>query len=61
MKLPADPRFPTVVRDVVYGFGPAERQPLLDRYVDGEDVSAEELRRWITATCTANSSPPSAI
>jgi hypothetical protein len=43
MKLIADPRFPTIVRDIVFEFGPPERQPLLDRYIDGGDVTPEEL------------------
>jgi hypothetical protein len=42
MKLIADPRFPVIVRDIVFEFGPAERQPLLDRYVGGSDITPEE-------------------
>jgi hypothetical protein len=43
MRLIRDPRFATVVRDIVFEFGPPERQPLLDRYVDGGDVTPGEL------------------
>jgi hypothetical protein len=42
MQLIADPRFPEVVRDIVFEFdGP---QALLDLYVRGGDVSSDELR-----------------
>jgi hypothetical protein len=42
MMLIADPRFPDIVRDIVFEFdGP---QDLLDRYVEGDDVTAAELR-----------------
>jgi hypothetical protein len=44
MTLIADPRFPDVVRDVVFEFGTPQQQVLLDRYVAGDDVSSEELR-----------------
>jgi hypothetical protein len=42
MELISDPRFPDIVRDVVFEFdGP---QDLLDLYTDGADVTSEELR-----------------
>jgi hypothetical protein len=43
MMLIADPRFPVVVRDVVFEFGPRENQALLDRFVDGGDFTPAEL------------------
>jgi hypothetical protein len=47
MKLIADRRFPDVVRDIVFEFdGP---QDLLDRYVDGDDVTSAELRAASTS------------
>lgn len=45
MTLIEDPRFPDIVRDVVFEFGTPQHQVLLDRYVDGDDVSPDELRR----------------
>jgi hypothetical protein len=45
MKLIEDPRFPDVVRDVVFEFGTPQHQAMLDRYVGGGDVSPDELRR----------------
>jgi hypothetical protein len=45
MKLIEDPRFPNVVRDIVFEFGTSQHQVLLDRYVDGGDVTPGELRR----------------
>ena len=69
MKLIADPRFPDIVRDVVFEFGTPQQQVLLDRYVSGDDVSSEELRAsadgislhsfWSTALFIVISSPPS--
>jgi hypothetical protein len=44
MKLIEDPRFPDVVRDIVFEFGTSQHQALLDRYVDGGDVTPNELR-----------------
>jgi hypothetical protein len=42
MQLIADPRFPQIVRDIVFEFdGP---QDLLDLYLDGYSVTLEELR-----------------
>ena len=38
-----DPRFPDLVDDVVVEFANSRLQPVLDRYVDGEDVPTDEL------------------
>ena len=40
----ADPRFPDIVRDVVFEFGTPQQQVLLDRYVSGDDVTPDQLR-----------------
>ena len=44
MKLIADPRFPDIVRDIVFEFGTRQDQVLLDRYVEGDEVTSEELK-----------------
>jgi hypothetical protein len=38
------PRFPDLVNDIVVEFGTAAQQPLIDRFVGGEEVPAEALR-----------------
>lgn len=46
-----DPAFRTAVQDIVVEFGNARYQPVADRYVAGEDVAREELRRiWEDTT-----------
>src|SRR5207247_1997711 len=47
----SDARFPAKVNDIVVEFGNAFYQPLVDRYVHGEDVPLAELRQvWRTTT-----------
>lgn len=46
-----DPRFPTLVNDIVVEFGNARYQDLMDRFVRGEDVPYESLQRvWQDTT-----------
>lgn len=46
-----DPRFPAAVRDIVVEFGSARYQDVMDRFVNGEDVPHETLRRaWMDTT-----------
>jgi hypothetical protein len=51
MALIRDARFASVVNDIVVEFGNARYQGLMDRFVRGEDVKPEELRRvWQDTT-----------
>jgi hypothetical protein len=51
MKLIRDQRFASVVNDIVVEFGNARYQDLMDRFVRGEDVKPEDLRRvWQDTT-----------
>ena len=46
-----DPRFPSVVNDIVVEFGTARYQALMDAYVRGADVPRAELRKaWQDTT-----------
>jgi hypothetical protein len=43
-----DPRFPVAVDDIVVEFAAAQHQDIIDRYLNGDDVLYEELRRvWV--------------
>jgi hypothetical protein len=45
------PRFPQMVNDIVVEFGNARYQPVVDRYVGGDDVAFAELRAvWENTT-----------
>ncbi len=51
LSLLRDPRFSAVVNDIVVEFGSARYQALMDRFVSGDDVPAEALRRvWQDTT-----------
>jgi hypothetical protein len=51
LSLIRDPRFPTVVNDIVVEFGNALHQDVADRFVRGEDVPYETLRKiWLDTT-----------
>ena len=51
LSLIRDPRFPTVVNDIVVEFGSALHQDVADRFVRGEDVPYEALRKiWLDTT-----------
>jgi hypothetical protein len=39
-----DPRFPSLVNDIVVEFGSASHQAVMDRFVRGEQVPEQELR-----------------
>jgi hypothetical protein len=46
-----DPRFSAAVNDIVVEFGNAHYQPVIDRFVQGEQVAYEELRKvWQDTT-----------
>ena len=46
-----DPRFAAAVNDIVVEFGNAHYQPVIDRFVQGEPVAYEELRKvWQDTT-----------
>jgi hypothetical protein len=60
MALIRDARFASVVNDIVVEFGNARYQGLMDRFVRGEDVKPEELRRvWQDTTQVEYELPPS--
>jgi hypothetical protein len=45
-----DPRFPAVVDDIVVEFGAAQHQDIINRYVTGDEIPYDELRRvWVDA------------
>jgi hypothetical protein len=51
LKLVRDPRFPTVVNDILVEMGSARYQAVMDRYIHGETVPRQELRRaWEDTT-----------
>jgi hypothetical protein len=51
LELLRDPRFAMTVRDVLVEFGNARYQDVIDRFVDGQDVSTESLRHvWQDTT-----------
>ncbi len=51
ISLVRDPRFSAVVNDIVVEFGSARYQDVMDRFVRGEDVPYDELRRvWQDTT-----------
>jgi hypothetical protein len=51
LSLIRDARFPTVVNDIVVEFGNALHQDVADRFVRGDDVSYEALRKiWLDTT-----------
>jgi hypothetical protein len=51
LSLIRDPRFATAVNDIVVEFGSARYQEVIDRFVRGEDIPYESLRRvWQDTT-----------
>lgn len=51
IRLVQDPSFQERVQDIVVEFASRNSQPLIDRYISGEDVPTEELRRiWRDTT-----------
>lgn len=51
LKLLRDPRFPSVVNDIIIEVGTARYQSVMDRYIRGETVPYQELRRaWEDTT-----------
>jgi hypothetical protein len=52
-KIVEDPRFAADVQNVVVEFGDASEQRTIDRYVNGDDVSFDQLRRIWTDTAGA--------
>jgi hypothetical protein len=59
IRLVRDPAFQNTVQDIVIEFASRNNQPLLDRYVGGEDVPMEEVRRiWRDTTKVASWESP---
>lgn len=54
LKLLADPRFPRKVQDIVVEFGNSRYQDVIDRYVRGDEVARDELRKVWQDTAQAN-------
>ncbi len=53
MSLIRDPRFAATVNDIVVEFGAAQNQSMLDRFLNGEDVSDSDLKKvWQDTTQT---------
>jgi hypothetical protein len=51
IRLVRDPAFQEIVQDIVVEFASRNNQPLIDRYIAGEDVPIEDLRRvWRDTT-----------
>jgi GNAT superfamily N-acetyltransferase len=54
-----DPRFPMVVNDIVFEGGNARFQPLIDGYVNGENVPYDELQHvWNDGVVSSIFTPP---
>jgi hypothetical protein len=51
LKLIRDPRFPTIVNDILVESGTARYQEVMDRFIRGENVARQDLRRaWEDTT-----------
>ncbi len=46
----ADPHLPDLIDDIAVEFGTSSQQAVMDRYINGEDVPAADLRRAWTET-----------
>jgi len=55
--LVADPGFASVVNDIVIELGNSAHQPLMDRFVAGEDIPVESLRRVWRDTAQLQAAP----
>jgi hypothetical protein len=59
IRLVRDPEFQTTVQDIVVEFASSNNQPLLDRYIAGEDVPIQDVRRiWRDTTKVASWESP---
>jgi hypothetical protein len=59
IRLVRDPAFQNTVQDIVVEFASRNNQPLLDRYIAGEDVPMTEVRRiWRDTTKVASWESP---
>ena len=59
IRLIRDPEFQSTVQDIVVEFASRNNQPLLDRYVSGEDVPIQDVRRiWRDSTKVASWESP---
>lgn len=55
IRLVKDPNFQQTVQDIVIEFASRNNQPLLDRYINGENLPAEEVRHiWRDTTKVAS-------
>ena len=59
IRLVRDPEFQRTVQDIVVEFASRNNQPLLDRYIAGEDVPTQDVRRiWRDTTKVASWESP---
>jgi enterochelin esterase-like enzyme len=59
IRLVNDPAFQNTVQDIVIEFGSRQNQPLIDRYIGGENVPMEEVRHiWRDTTKVASWESP---
>jgi len=61
LKLLRDPRFPAVVNDILVEMGTARYQAVMDRYIRGETVPHQELRRTWEDTTNPGTNPDKPI
>jgi len=51
MNLVSNPLFPKTVKDIVIEFGNSYYQPMMDRFIAGEEISPKEVRKaWLYTT-----------
>jgi hypothetical protein len=59
VRLVKDPAFQKTVQDIVIEFGSRQNQPLIDRYVNGENIPIEQVRHiWRDTTKVASWESP---
>lgn len=59
VQLVRDPQFQSAVQDIVIEFASRNNQPLLDRYIAGEDISVQDVQRiWRDTTKVASWESP---
>ena len=59
IRLVRDPEFQRTVQDIVVEFASRNNQPLLDRYISGQDVPVQDLRKiWRDTTKVASWESP---
>ena len=61
LKLIRDPRFPAIVDDILIEMGTARYQAVMDRYIRGESVPYQQLRRVWEDTTNPGTGPDNPI